>query len=55
MSHTTKQDKKSSETPKTSRRFATPEEAADAKNAGLVTHLKKIGLKSIVNTATPSK
>lgn len=54
MSHSTKPDKKVSQLPKTSGRFASPEEAALYKNAELIAHIKKIGLK-IIKTDPSSK
>lgn len=45
--------KKISTSPKTTGRFATPEEAAQAKNAGLINHIKKLGLKVERLTSTP--
>ncbi len=54
MSNSIKSDKTLPQSPKTSGRFATPEEAAQAKNAQLVAHIKKIGLK-VIKTDAPSK
>ena len=44
MPHLTKSNKKNTETIKMSGRFASPEEAAKAKNADFISHIKKIGL-----------
>lgn len=46
MSNSIKSDKPS-QSPKTSGRFATPEKAAQEKNAPLIAHIKKIGLKVV--------
>lgn len=47
MLNSVKSNKKDSQSPKTSGRFTSPEDAAKAKNAGLIAHVKKIGLKVI--------
>lgn len=47
MSGLTKSNKKPSQSSKASGRFATPEDAAKAKTARLLEHVKKIGLKVI--------
>ncbi len=47
-------NKKKSQLPKTSGRFSSPKEAATAKNADLIAHIKKIGLK-VIKTDSSSK
>lgn len=53
MRNFTKSNKKKS-SPKTSGCYATPEEAAQAKTAELIAHVKKIGLK-VIKTDSSSK
>ena len=54
MFKSTNINKELSTSPKTAGRFASPEEAARAKNVQLVAQIKKIGLK-IIKTNLPSK
>lgn len=54
MSRSINSNKKLSTSPKKTGRFATPEEAARAKNAQLIAQLKKTGLK-VIKINSPSK
>lgn len=54
MPNLVKSNKKLSQSPKTSGRFTSPEEAAKAKNVGLIAHVKKMGLK-VIKTNSSSR
>ena len=52
MPHSLKSNK-NPQKPKKAGRFATPEEAARSKNAGLINHIKKLGLKADKQPPSP--